>query len=412
MRVDRIGPDGKQIRAIWLDRNPNAWHSAPMTMLRDLYTSRGPAAAFASVGLYWGAFGALVPDLKPQVGLSDGAFGLAMLVSTFGALLAMWLAPRVERALGIRVLPVLAFAMLLAFLTPGLSWNGVTFAIAMTLAAMASGTLDVSMNARLSILEGRLGVSLMNLNHGVFSVAYACSALTTGLAREAGWTPFAVFATLGLATLALMIQMVAAPVQDARADSDAPPPARLSPLLLIPGGLIILIAFLAEQGTEGWSALHLERGLGAGAAQGALGPAILGITMAIGRLSGHVVAHRVSEAIVIGLASALCAAGAFIAAFASGLLVAYLGFAMLGLGVSVVAPMAFSWVGRLVPEDRKALAISRIAVLGYAGFFVGPPMMGGLSEAFGLHMSFAAVGALVLIIPLVLVPVLSRQKSA
>ncbi|MDP4991364.1 MAG: hypothetical protein NWQ37_09185, partial [Marivita lacus] len=47
-----------------------------MSLLRDLYISRGPAAGFAAVGVFWGSFAALVPVLKPQVGLSDGQFGL------------------------------------------------------------------------------------------------------------------------------------------------------------------------------------------------------------------------------------------------------------------------------------------------------------------------------------------------
>ena len=382
-----------------------------MSMIRDLYVSRGTAAAFASVGLYWGTFGALVPDIKPQVGLNDGQFGLALLISTLGAIAAMWLAPRVDAALGRRVLPVLAGVMAVMFVTPGLAWDGVTFALAMMLGAMSTGMLDVAMNARLSVLESREGRSLMNLNHGIFSVAYGLSAVTTGFAREVGWMPVMVFASLGLITALLMVQMVRAPVDTPPREEGAPEPAPLSWWLLLPGGLIILIAFMAEQGTEGWSALHLERNLGAGAAQGALGPAILGGTMAVGRLSGQIIVQRFSEAAVIRVAAVLTAAGSLVAAWAPTLGLAYLGFGMLGLGVSVMAPMGFAWVGRMVPVDRRALAVSRLTVVGYTGFFVGPPMMGGLSQLFGLSVSFTAVALLMLLVPLVLIPMVARFDS-
>lgn len=380
-------------------------------MIRDLYLSRGPIAGFVAVGLYWGAFAALVPDLKPQVGLSDGGFGLAMLVSTIGAVIAMWLAPVVQRWLGARDLALLGGAMAAAFLLPGLTSTGAAFAFAMMAGAMTSGTLDVAMNARLSMLEEQSRRSLMNLNHGFYSISYAVSALATGFAREAGWSPFMVFAALSVPTLLLCVQMARAPVGDTPQQADAGPPAPLSWALLAPLGLIVLVAFMAEQGTEGWSALHLERGLGAGAAQGALGPAILGITMAVGRLSGQAVAQRVSEAAVIRLAAMLTCVGAVTAAWAQGLAMAYLGFGLLGLGVSVVAPMAFAWTGRLVSSRYKALAISRVAVMGYAGFFVGPPLMGGLSEGFGLAASFTAIGLLMLVIPLVLVPMVRRVEG-
>jgi MFS family permease len=380
-------------------------------MLRDLYLSRGPVSGFAAVGLYWGAFAALVPDIKPQVGLSDGGFGLAMLVAAMGAVVAMWLAPWVQARLGPRDLSVMGVVMAAAFLLPGMTTGGVTFALAMMAGGMTSGTLDVAMNARLAQLEEQSRRSLMNLNHGFYSISYALSALATGLAREAGWSPMMVFSALAIPTLLLCVQMARAPVHDTPQPADAPPSAPLSLMLLVPLGLIVMLAFMAEQGTEGWSALHLERGLGAGAAQGALGPAILGITMAIGRLAGQAVAQRVSEAALIRLAALLGAVGAVTAAWAPGLSVAYLGFALLGLGVSVVAPLALSWTGRLVSSRHKALAISRVAVLGYAGFFIGPPMMGGLSEGFGLAASFSAVGALMLVIPLVLVPMVRRVEG-
>ena len=381
-----------------------------MGYARDIHASRGAAAAFAAVGLYWGGFAGLVPQLKAQVGLSDGGFGLALLVSTCGAIMAMWLAPRAEARLGTRAMPVLSVLLALAFLTPGMAWNGISFALAMLAGAMASGTLDVVMNARVAALEAGTRRPLMNLNHGIFSVAYAASAISAGLAREAGLTPLAVFAGTGLVTLLLCLQMWRAPIPDPET-ADGVPAAPLSWALLIPGGTIILIAFMAEQATEGWSALHLERNLDAGAAQGALGPAILGITMAVGRFSGQIVASRFSEESVIRAGALVSACGAIGAAYASSLWIAYAGFAVLGLGVSVMAPMAFAWVGRLVAPRHRSHAISRISVIGYAGFFVGPPLMGFLSQGFGLPVSFTAIALSLLIVPLFLVTALGRRAA-
>jgi predicted MFS family arabinose efflux permease len=248
----------------------------------------------------------------------------------------------------------------------------------------------------------------MNLNHAVFSVAYAICALATGLAREAGFGPAAILTGGSLVMGLLMLQAFAAPVADADHEADGIEVAPLPWTLLLPGGMIILIAFMSEQATEGWSALHLERNLGAGAAQGALGPALLGITMAVGRLAGQVVANRVSERHVIRWASVTAGVGAWIAATAPSLGVAYLGFSILGLGVSVMAPMAYAWIGRMVPNRYRSHAISRISVVGYAGFFIGPPLMGFLSEGFGLSTSFSVIGCMLFAVTLVLLPVLNR----
>lgn len=383
-----------------------------MSLLRDLYISRGPAAGFAAVGVFWGSFTALVPVLKPQVGLSDGQFGLALLITSIGAVMAMWLAPLAERGLGARALGVLTALLAVATLLPGHTTTGVTFTLAMLGVTMTSGTLDVAMNARVSALEAQVGRSLMNLNHAVFSVAYAICALATGFAREAGLGPAAILTGGGLVIGVLMLQAFAAPVGDADHEADGVEVAPLPWTLLLPGGMIILIAFMSEQATEGWSALHLERNLGAGAAQGALGPALLGITMAVGRLAGQVVANRVSERMVIRWAAVTAGIGACIAATAPSLGVAYVGFSILGLGVSVMAPMAYTWIGRMVPNRYRSHAISRISVVGYAGFFIGPPMMGFLSEGFGLSTSFLTIGGILFAVPLLLVPVLSRRSAA
>ena len=116
--------------------------------------------------------------------------------------------------------------------------------------------------------------------------------------------------------------------------------------------------------------------------------------MAVGRLAGQVVANRVSERMVIRWAAVTAGVGACIAATAPSLGVAYVGFSILGLGVSVIAPMAYAWIGRMVPNRYRSHAISRISVVGYAGFFVGPPLMGFLSEGFGLAVSFLTIGGI------------------
>lgn len=358
------------------------------------------------VGLYWGSFAGLVPDLKAAIGASDGVFGMAMFVASFGAVAAMWLAPRADAALGARALQGAALAMALAFLLPGWAWGAVSFALAMLLASAGSGALDVLMNTRVSEIEAREKRSLMNLNHALFSFAYAGAALCAGVFREAGFGPQTVFAVIFGVALVLIALMYCPPAPRPE-DSGGRLDARMG--LVIFGGVIILIAFLSEQATEAWSALHLERGLGGSAAQGALGPAILGLTMGIGRLSGQVIAAHVRETIVLQIAACIAAIGVVIAASAQSLTLAYFGFAILGIGVSVVAPMAYSAVGKRVTDAERGLVITRISVIGYLGFFIGPPLMGGVSELFGLRASFFLVGAILLLISLVFAPLLRRQ---
>lgn len=375
--------------------------------LSDLRLSRAPAAGFVTVGMFWGSFAGLVPDLKAAINASDGTFGITMLIASFGAFAAMWLAPRVDAKLGARALQASAFALALAFLLPGLAFEPVFFTVAMVLASAGSGCLDVIMNTRISSIEADAKRPLMNLNHALFSFAYAGAALATGVFREVGSGPATVFAVMFGVTVALLAVMHHPPAEISDDTSARKVKARAA--LIWFGGVIILIGFLAEQSTEAWSALHLERGLGGSAAQGALGPAILGLTMGVGRLSGQVIAGYVRATHALQIAAVIAAIGISVAASAQTLSLAYLGFAVLGLGVSIIAPMAYSAVGERVSNQERAAVITRISVIGYMGFFIGPPLMGGLSELFGLPVSFYTVAGILLLVSFYLAPGLRRQ---
>ena len=135
-----------------------------------------------------------------------------------------------------------------------------------------------------------------------------------------------------------------------------------------------------------------------------MGPAMLGITMAIGRFSGQALSGRWPELTVILFATVLSGLGAMIAAVAPAPFVAYIGFGTLGLGVSVIAPLALAIAGKMVRPQQRTKAISRVAVIGFAGFFLAPVLMGGISELFGLRWAFVGVAVLLVgLFPLVAV---------
>ncbi len=379
-----------------------------MSVLSALSLSRAPAAAFVVIGLFWGSFAAMVPVLKARIGVGDGAFGTILLFSAAGLLTAMWLGPRIDRAVGARSMQILAVLFGFVMLLPGVASTPVAFAATMIALGLGSGMLDVIMNARVSDLENRTSRALMNANHGMFSLAYAVSAVATGFAREAGWPPLAVFGTVSVAILILAVFLrmeTEADVAPEGSGTGVP----LWPVLLCGG--VTLLAFASEASVEAWSALHIERTLGGGAAEGALGPAMLGLTMAFGRFSGQALSERLSEFQIIISGTVLAMAGLFIAAAAPNIAAAYLGFGIMGLGASVIGPIAIGISGRLVPSWVRTETVARTAVLGFMAFFVAPTVMGLVSEAFGLRIAFATMGVLVGFI-FVFLPAIRRLQAA
>ena len=371
-----------------------------MQVFHALYLSRRPAVAFVIVGLFWGCFAAYVPQIKERLDVSDATFGLLLLCNALGLVSSMVLAPRLDRLLGARGMQIGSIALTISFLLPGFASDALSFGLAMVIVGAASGFTDVLMNARVSELEQLHRKPLMNANHGMFSVGYAVAAILSGVAREAQIAPGPAFATLAAAILILSIFLYMPP-QYAASGAGTGGRYPIKPIVLC--GLIVLVAFMTEATVETWSALHIERSLQGRAAEGAMGPAMLGLTMAIGRFSGQAVSQIFSETKVIILATCVAAAGGTLAALALTPFWAAIGFGILGLGISVVGPLGLALVGKKVPDHLRTEAISRVAVLGFAGFFLAPSLMGLLSDFFGLRIAFlAAAGLSLTAIPLTL----------
>lgn len=399
------------MRGFTLDDLPGSWHRWFMQIWNDLHASRKALAAFVVIGIGWASFSAQMPVIKAQVGVGDGFWGTLLLLGSTGALMAMWLAPLLYRLFGAWALLTGVAAMILGFLLTGVAQGPVLMGFALFLAAGGSGVADVLANAEVSEAESETGRRLMNLNHGLFSVAYAIAAIAVGAARAAGIGPVGVFSGMAVVIIAMMLWMKL-PDRRALPGDDVTDASGMPFALVWVGGLVVLAAFLGEAASEGWSALHVERTLGGGPAEGAMGPALLASGMAVGRLGAHLFGAGWPPIRVMVIASCIAGIGLALAGAAPTIAVAYVGFLLGGLGVSVVGPLALGLVGQAVPRRYRLAAISQAAALGYAAFFLGPVIMGYVAEGFGLRVSFYVIGVVMLLVAAVLVPLWARMLSA
>lgn len=380
-----------------------------MSSLSLLAASRAPLAAFATMGVLWGTFAAVFPDLKEMLQVGEAQLGQLILFTPIAAVLAMLLAPVFGAMAGRAALPVAALAMAGAFALPGQAASVWLFPLAMMACGAATGLTDVLMNARVAQIENQRGLHLMNLCHAAYSFGYAGGALGTGALRGAGWGPDWVMGTMaaGAAVLALLTLDAAGRIEGLRKPKDGTA-GRLG-LVPVIGGGIVLIAFLTENAAENWSALHIEKTLGGSPEQGAMGPAALALTMAFARLAGQGLITRVNPFRLLVAGALVSALGALGAALAATPVQAYAGFIIMGIGSSVIAPTAFSLVGRLSAPEARARAVARATLLGYFGYFFGPPLLGLIAGAFGLRFAFVFAAAMLMVV-LALAPAMARAR--
>lgn len=379
-----------------------------MTRLNRAFPLLAPALAFVAMGAVWAAFAAQVPVIKGRIGATDSVFGIVFLISSVGAILSMWVAPVFDRFMGRYSVAVASAVLGVSAVALAACQSVAAFAVALFAVSLISGVTDVVMNARVSEEGQARGRDLMSINHALFSFAYAGAALATGIARQEGVGPVAVFTTIALCIAVAAVFMVGS-VAGAPPSSDAPSSSVGAVVWL--GGVVVLVAFFAEVAVEGWSALLIERDLGGLATQGAAGPALLGLTMGIGRLGGHVLTRFVAETRLIALACLASALGALGAFAATTPLLAQIGFAVMGLGIALVVPLSLGLVGRSAAPARRVAAIARASAIGYAAFMFGPLLMGGVAEALSLAASFAVVAAILVAVAVFVVPAFARASA-
>jgi MFS family permease len=150
------------------------------------------------------------------------------------------------------------------------------------------------------------------------------------------------------------------------------------------------LAFFAEGAMETWTGIYLRGSLDLPPLTGAVGVAVFHAAMLTGRTVTALLGGR------IGSIAALRGAG-LLAAFAMAIALATQvpvlvigGFLLVGLGLSAIAPLAFSLAGRARPEDAGR-ASSVITTLGYAGFLFGPGIIGSVAETATLRIGLLAV---------------------
>jgi MFS family permease len=167
-----------------------------MSPLATLAYSRPALAAFGAMGVLWGTFAAVLPDLKAMLGVDEAQLGLLIFFTPIAAISAMLMAPAFGAALGRAALPLAVFLMAAAFALPGQATALWMFPLAMACAGAATGLTDVLMNARVAAMETQRSIHLMNLAHAVYSFGYAGGAILTGVLRGAGWGPGWVMGTM------------------------------------------------------------------------------------------------------------------------------------------------------------------------------------------------------------------------
>ncbi len=326
--------------------------------------------------------------MKTRLALSDGDLGLVLFGMPAGALLAMLtISIFVGRYGAVKVTLVSAACYIATMVLPLLATSFWMLAISLFFVGLFMGAMDIAMNAVASLLEKENDTAIMSTCHGFFSlggmigaavgsvlIAFSVDAVTQMLA--------------GMVCVSLLLFIVLKPILDTVKEE----PEEAESHFALPGKALVglaVVAFCSMQGEGGvadWSAVYMEQIVQAADYTWGLAFTGFALSMTLVRFAGDTVVARVGARKVILIASVGVVVGlAMLLPALTWLSIA--GFTVAGIGYALLVPIVFSEAGKQ-PGIHPSKGIAAVATFGYLGFLIGPVLIGGIAEWYGLKTGF------------------------
>jgi MFS family permease len=355
---------------------------------------------FLNLGFVAGVWGVHVPSLKAHYTLDERTLAAVLLATSIGSLLTLSIAGQTVGRLGARNTSVLAgwgfcLALGLSLVLPGF----LALVPVMMLLGASESVFDVAINAEGTTLETLSGRAVMSGFHGMFSLGAMVGAASAALMLRVGIAPWTQLTAVGVCVATSILvasrgMLASHPVAEASQAHFTWPKGTL---LLV--GMLICFGMLSEGVMYNWSVLYVNQELHAPQERAALAyVAFAGATAAM-RFAGDAVRARVSERTMLVAGPALSALAMLAVLLVARPWFAMVGFGLVGVGLATVVPILYNAATR-VPGVSRAAAIASVSSIGYVGFMIGPPIIGGIAHATTLTFAMGTliVSALILIV--------------
>jgi MFS family permease len=351
-------------------------------------------AAYAAQGLGYAVVVTSLPLLKQRYGIDDTAVALMVLLvcvmaacgSVLADVLAKWRGSRTALAVGL-VLEVAGLVLVAADMPFPL------FVAGFGLYGVGLGAVDASAAMQGVLIQRRYGRDIMG---GYFAAATGAGivgalAVAAGSALGLPAGTVVVFAALVAGLVAVFglgrfdRSRAATPV-----GTHAKAPLPRAGVWLF--GFVILAAFTLDSGVSTWSTVYLHDDLLAAAALAPLGYAAYQAAVLITRLGTDRATRRWGRLRVVVTSTCVSILGCIVVAFLPFIGAAIAGFALAGVAVGALVPLAFTSAGALAPA-RGDEVIARVNLFNYAGAVLGAVLIGLLADAPGLGLAFLVPAA-------------------
>ena len=341
-----------------------------------------------------------LPRLQELFQLSNGKLGLVLLCTSIGAVVAMpftgWLIIQ-NGSKRIGIISVFAYCLFfpLVTLVPGIPGLMALF----FMMGVTAGMLDVSMNAQAVMVERGIGKPIMTSFHALFSIGMAIGAFFgSGFEKAAiGLGQHLLIITAFCIACAFWVRYFL--IHDKPEKKSEGPAFQLPNAAMVSIGVIAFCCMLGEGAMADWSTNYLEKISFASKTLAPIGLSAFALAMTTGRIFGDQARARFGDRKLMVVCGAISSSGILLSLASTEPYTVIAGFFLVGLGLSVIVPIAYSIAGNST-EVSPGVGLAMVTTVGYSGFLFGPPVIGFLADWADLRIALTFVAGLFFIMTL------------
>jgi MFS family permease len=355
---------------------------------------------FLCCGLVFSSWAVRIPAVKDLFGLNEASLGAVLFLLPLGSFLALPIAGWAVHRFGSRMITVLSaigYSLLLVMIGYcGEVWQ---LSVVLFFFGFFGDFLNIAMNTQGLSVQRMVNRSVLSGMHGLWSVGALLGAVIGGWSLRSGWSTLQHLSGVAVACALLSLVFYTWLVRD-QLPIGGPQKVFVLPeraLLLL--GLICFCTAVCEGAMADWGSLYYRQVLRDPDGVSTTGYTAFTFAMAAGRFMGDRVIQRLRYRNTLILNGLCIALGLSIALGIPSPVLVVLGYALVGIGVSVVIPIVYMIAGKSV-KMAPAAALAAVSTVGFTGFMAGPPVIGFIAHETGLRLALVTVMVLGLVITL------------
>ncbi len=334
------------------------------------------------------------------MGATEGELGLGLIGAACGTLVSLSFAGRpIERVGHRRTLLVLIPLLPVCYAVAAHARGPLALFLCLLPAGLCIGAIEIVVNLEADRVEHQGRRRIMNRAHAFWSFGFfgagLLGAAAARLALPPAWHLAAVVPLTALLVPLLLGRFDGAPQRRGGSAQAAHRFARPTTAIM---GLVLfsLSGMVLEGAGADWSAIYMRDAVGAAPFLGALAVACVALAQGGARYVADRYVERHSPRAIARTLLGILGLGTLLVAMAPTASLALAGFALVGVGTSVIFPLAMSAAAQR--SDRPAATnVAALAQISFVSFLLAPPLLGFVAEHWGIRWAFALGLPLVLL---------------